>query len=126
MVYRVTRRKGPLGDKRTGTVRRRPRARADESLLDEVFFALSLPARRHMLSRLGELGDQSVALLAQPVPQSAAQITKHLAILERAGLVSRRIEGREHRLRLEANGMRPALDWVTQHRELWTRSLDQL
>jgi len=79
-----------------------------------------------MLSRLGELGDQSVALLAQPVPQSAAQITKHLAILERAGLVSRRIEGREHRLRLEPNGMLPALDWVTQHRELWTRSLDQL
>jgi DNA-binding transcriptional ArsR family regulator len=101
-------------------------ARAAESRLDEVFFALSHPARRLLLTRLGDLGDQCVAPLSQPLRQSAAQITKHLAILERAGLISRRIEGREHRLHLEPDAMRPALDWVTRHRELWGRSLDQL
>jgi DNA-binding transcriptional ArsR family regulator len=79
-----------------------------------------------MLARLGERGDQSVAPLAEPMRQSPAQVTKHLAILERAGLISRRIEGREHKLHLEPAGMRPALDWVTRHRELWSLSLDRL
>jgi len=79
-----------------------------------------------MLARLGKQGDQSVAPLAEPLRQSPAQVTKHLAILERAGLISRRIEGREHKLHFEPAGMRPALDWVTRHRELWERSLDRL
>jgi DNA-binding transcriptional ArsR family regulator len=107
------------------SARRRP-PREIEAQLDEVFFALSHPARRRMLARLGQRGDQSVAPLAEPLQQSPAQVTKHLAILERAGLISRRIEGREHKLHFEPAGMRPALDWVTRHRELWSRSLDRL
>ena len=79
-----------------------------------------------MIARLGEGGDQSVAPLAEPLRQSPAQVTKHLAILERAGLISRRIEGREHKLHLEPAGMRPALDWVSRHREVWSLSLDRL
>jgi DNA-binding transcriptional ArsR family regulator len=115
-------------------MRQRPNSRAPnsrssvtrESKLDEVFFALSHPSRRRMLARLGELGDQSVAPLARPLSESPAQITKHLAILERAGLISRRIEGREHRVHLEPGGMRPALDWVGRHREFWGASVDRL
>jgi hypothetical protein len=49
-----------------------------------------------------------------------------LAILERAGLITRRIEGREHRVHLEPRGMRPALDWVARHREFWSASMDRL
>lgn len=97
-----------------------------ESRLDEVFFALSHASRRRLLARLGELGDQSVAPLARPLRESPAQITKHLAILERAGLITRRIEGREHRVHLEPRGMRPALDWVGLHREFWGASADRL
>lgn len=97
-----------------------------QSQLDEVFFALSHASRRRLLERLGELGDQSVAPLAKPLPESPAQITKHLAILERAGLITRRIEGREHRVRFDPRGIRPALDWVARHRELWSASIDRL
>ena len=122
MVYRI-RRDRPA--KSAASTRRHPTSEG-QAQLDEVFFALSHPARRQMLARLGERGDQSVAPLAEPLRQSPAQVTKHLAILERAGLISRRIEGREHKLHLEPAGMRPALDWVTRHRELWSLSLDRL
>jgi DNA-binding transcriptional ArsR family regulator len=99
---------------------------ARESNLDEVFFALSHVARRQLLARLGKLGDQSVAPLAAPLSDSPAQITKHLAILERAGLVSRQIDGRQHRLHLERNGIRPAIDWIRRHRKFWTDNVDRL
>jgi DNA-binding transcriptional ArsR family regulator len=94
--------------------------------LDEVFFALSHPARRQLLTRLGTLGDQAVGPLASPLPESPAQITKHLAILERAGLISRRVSGRQHRLHLEPSGIRPAADWLERHREFWSAGVDRL
>lgn len=108
--------------------RRTPGAAAASAAeaLDEVFFALSHPARRLLLERLGDGGELSVAALAAPLSESPAQITKHLAILERASLISRRIEGREHRLSLAAGGMRPAAEWMEQHRRLWSHSLDRL
>jgi DNA-binding transcriptional ArsR family regulator len=87
---------------------------------------LSHASRRRLLARLGELGDQSVAPLARPLSESPAQITKHLPILERAGLITRRIKGREHRVHLEPRGMRPALDWVGRNREFRSASVDQL
>ena len=122
MVYGISRSRPAQSAAST----RRDAASEGEAQLDEVFFALSHPARRRMLTRLGERGDQSVAPLAEPLRQSPAQVTKHLAILERAGLISRRIEGREHKLHLEPAGMRPALDWVSRHREVWSLSLDRL
>lgn len=109
---------------------KRPRNRAAaasrEARLDEVFFALSHPARRQLLARLGKLGDQAVGPLAAPLPESPAQITKHLAILERAGLISRRVAGRQHELHLEPSGIRPAADWLQRHREFWSTSVDRL
>jgi DNA-binding transcriptional ArsR family regulator len=97
-----------------------------EAQLDEVFFALSHSARRRLVARLGESGDQSVASLAAPFSESPAQITKHLAILERAGLIARRIVGRQHRLHLEPDGIQPATDWIARHREFWSAGLDGL
>jgi DNA-binding transcriptional ArsR family regulator len=99
---------------------------AQEAQLDEVFFALSHSARRRLLARLGERGDQAVASLAAPFSESPAQITKHLAILERAGLITRRIAGRQHQLHLEPNGIQPATDWIARHREFWSAGLDGL
>lgn len=97
-----------------------------EARLDEVFFALSHSARRRMLARLGERGDQAVAALAAPFTESPAQITKHLAILERAGLITRRIAGRQHHLHLEPDGIRLATDWISRHREFWSAGIDRL
>lgn len=102
-----------------------PAARPAEQL-DEVFFALSHGARRRLLERLGAGGEPTVAQVAAPLAESPAQITKHLAILERAGLILRQIEGREHRLALAPGGMQEALGWVQQHFKLWTHSLDRL
>jgi DNA-binding transcriptional ArsR family regulator len=106
-------------------MRRDHAAQASETL-DEVFFALSHSARRLLLERLAQGGEPTVADLAAPLAESPAQITKHLAILERAGLISRRIEGRAHRLALAPGAMRPATDWLEQHRRLWSHSLDRL
>lgn len=119
MVYHKKRRRS--SDRRDDD-----RAAAREVHLDEVFFALSHTARRRLLARLGELGDQSVAPLAAPFAESPAQITKHLAILERAGLVSRRIDGRLHHLHLERNGIQPALAWIRRHRRFWSDNIDRL
>jgi DNA-binding transcriptional ArsR family regulator len=121
MVYIKTRasRQAARRQKKTGTAAR-------EAQLDEVFFALSHPARRRLLARLGDLGDQAVGPLAAPLPESPAQITKHLAILERAGLITREIAGRRHRLRLQPGGIRPALAWIERHRRFWNASIDRL
>jgi DNA-binding transcriptional ArsR family regulator len=120
MVYIRERRSGRAKRRRDGA----PASR--EAQLDEVFFALSHAARRRLLARLGELGDQAVAPLAAPFSESPAQITKHLAILERAGLITRRIAGRQHQLHLEPDGIRPATDWIARHREFWSAGLDGL
>jgi DNA-binding transcriptional ArsR family regulator len=110
--------------------KRRSRGRAPaatrETQLDEVFFALSHSARRRLLARLGEGGDQAVGTVAAPFTESPAQITKHLAILERAGLITRRVAGRHHQLHLEPEGIRLATDWISRHREFWSAGIDRL
>jgi DNA-binding transcriptional ArsR family regulator len=116
----------PRHTERAGRIRKGASAAAREAQLDEVFFALSHSARRRLLARLGELGDQAVAPLAAPFSESPAQITKHLAILERAGLITRRIAGRQHQLHLEPDGIRLATDWIARHREFWSAGLDGL
>jgi DNA-binding transcriptional ArsR family regulator len=124
MVYLSDRRrKRPRAE---GRAARKRTSETRESRLDEVFFALSHASRRRLLARLGEFGAQPVAPLARPLRESPAQITKHLAILERAGLITRRIEGREHRVRLDPRGIRPALDWVARHRQFWSVRVDRL
>jgi len=93
--------------------------------LDLAFSALSHPIRRGIIARLAS-GEATVAELAKPYKVSAPAITKHLHILEDAGLVSRRKEGREHHCRLEAARMEPAERWIEFQRRFWNDSLDAL
>ncbi len=93
--------------------------------LDLSFGALAHPIRRGILARLAS-GEATVADLAKPYKVSAPAITKHLRVLERAGLLSRTKKGREHRCRLEAERMREAAEWLEAQRALWNERLDRL
>jgi DNA-binding transcriptional ArsR family regulator len=93
--------------------------------LDRAFAALAHPIRRGILARLSA-GEASIAELARPFQVSAPAITKHMRILETAGLLTRRKEGREHRCRLDATRLKQAEDWIEQHRMLWNERLDAL
>ena len=93
--------------------------------LDLAFGALAHPIRRGILARLSQ-GEASIAELARPFKVSAPAISKHMRILEAAGLLSRKKEGREHRCRLEQKRMKEAQDWIEQHRTFWNERLDSL
>jgi DNA-binding transcriptional ArsR family regulator len=88
--------------------------------LDAVFHALSSEPRRAMLNALATR-EQTVGDLAQPFDISLAAVSKHLKVLEGAGLVSRIVEGRRHMLRLETRALGEASDWLELHRSLWER-----
>jgi DNA-binding transcriptional ArsR family regulator len=91
--------------------------------LDRSFLALSHPARRTIVARLAE-GPATVGQASKGVDLSKPAISKHLRVLEAAGLIRRVIEGREHRLRLEGRSMTEAERWIERHRELWERKFD--
>jgi DNA-binding transcriptional ArsR family regulator len=93
--------------------------------LDEVFGALADPTRRAIVARLTE-GPCSVSELGAPFAMSAPAISKHLAVLERAGLIQRWKTGRVHYCRLIPASLDRAGVWIEQHREFWKRRLDAL
>jgi len=93
--------------------------------LDLAFGALAHPIRRGILARLAT-GEASVAELAKPYRVSAPAITKHMRVLEEAGLLSRRKEGRQHRCKLEARRMKEMGEWIERQRALWNDRLDRL
>ena len=93
--------------------------------LDRIFAALADPTRRAILSRLAE-GEASVAELARPHRMSQPAISKHLKILERAGLIARGVDQQRRPRRLKAEQMVPAVDWLTGFRKFWGGSFDQL
>jgi DNA-binding transcriptional ArsR family regulator len=93
--------------------------------LDDTFAALSDPTRRAILARLAR-GEASVTQLARPFRVSLPAVSKHLRVLERAGLISRERDGRIHRCRLEADRMREAAAWITRYRKFWERQFDAL
>lgn len=93
--------------------------------LDLVFSALSDPTRRAILDRLA-LGEASVTELAAPFEMSLPAISKHLRILEHAGLISREREGRTHHMHLSAGAMKDAAEWLGQYRRFWDDQLDNL
>jgi DNA-binding transcriptional ArsR family regulator len=93
--------------------------------LDATFSALADPTRRAILSRLAG-GDRSVGELAAPFRISAPAISRHLRVLESAGLLSRTKHGRVHRCRLEAEAMREATEWMARYRAFWEGELDAL
>ena len=97
----------------------------DSSQLDATFQALSDPTRRAILARLSG-GEATVGELAAPFHISRPAISKHLRVLERAGLVDRTREGRTSRCALDARPMREAADWVATYREFWEAQLAAL
>ena len=93
--------------------------------LSTVFSALADPTRRAILERLGR-GEATVLELAAPFSMSLPAVSKHLKVLERAGLISRGRAAQWRPCRLEAKAMRGAADWLDEYRQLWEGSFDRL
>ena len=93
--------------------------------LDAAYAALADPTRRAVLERLRE-GDLRVTELAAPFDVSLNAVSKHLKVLERAGLVTRRVQGREHWISLDPRPLAQAAVWVEMYRVFWERRLDDL
>jgi DNA-binding transcriptional ArsR family regulator len=93
--------------------------------LNRTFAALADPTRRRILAHLAR-GDQRVTHLARPHAMSLPAVSKHLRVLERAGLLRRRCYGRVHEMQLEARPLRQAAAWVEEYRKFWEGSLDRL
>ena len=93
--------------------------------LDRTFSALADPTRRRILSQLAR-GDRCVTDLARSYSMSLPAVSKHLRVLEKAGLLRRRRYGRVHQLNLEAKPMKQAAQWVEEYRKFWEGSLDRL
>ena len=94
-------------------------------MLDQVYGALADPTRRAILGILAE-GDFNVGSLAEQFPISLNGVSKHVKVLERAGLVERTVQGREHRLRLNAEPLHEAAMWLEHYRAFWDSRLGAL
>src|SRR6266550_651125 len=93
--------------------------------LDRTFAALADPTRRRILAHLTH-GDRRVTDLARPHDMSLPAVSKHLRVLEKAGLLRRRRYGRVHEMRLDAKPLKQAAQWVEEYRKFWEGSLDRL
>ena len=93
--------------------------------LDQIFFALSDSTRRGILARLAE-GTTTIGELAKPYNISSPAISRHMRILEQAGLVDRKKSGRQHHCSLSPEGLRSAEDWINYYRKFWETRLDAL
>ena len=96
-----------------------------EDQLDRAFMALADPTRRGILARLAQ-GEAGVMELGEPFAMSQPAITKHLKVLERAGLISRHREAQRRLSRLEPRRMREVSDWLGTYREYWEESFERL
>lgn len=94
--------------------------------LDRTFAALAHPTRRAILTRLSRNGSASVSELAEPFDVSLMAISKHLKVMDEAGLIRREKDGRVHWCSLDPRGMEAARDWIEKHRRFWNRQLDAL
>ena len=96
-----------------------------EEELNRTFAALADPTRRSILRRLSS-GSTTVSELAGPFSMSLPAVSKHLSVLENAGLVQRDKQGREYHCRLLAGNLREALDWIAFYRGFWEGQLDSM
>ena len=93
--------------------------------LDATFAALADPTRRAILARLAQ-GEASVTELAEPFAMTQPAVSKHLKVLERAGLVSRRRDAQRRPCRLEARPLRDATRWLEDYRRFWAQTYQRL
>ncbi|MGO4437586.1 ArsR/SmtB family transcription factor [Rhizobium sp. RAF56] len=96
-----------------------------EQQLDAVFHALSDPTRRRIMARLAD-GEATVSELAEPFSMSLPAVSKHLVVLERAGLMRRRIDGRTHFCSLQPETLRDASAWIAFYQQFWKERLGRL
>lgn len=97
----------------------------DNTALDNVFHALADGTRRQMLASLSG-GERRIGELAAPFSMSLAAASKHVKVLERAGLVKREVRGRTHVCRLEPAALAQADAWLAHYRQFWSTHLDRL
>ncbi len=97
--------------------------RSELSQLDLVFGALSDPTRRGMLERLAD-GETKVGTLAEPFQISQPAVSKHLAVLERAGLIRRTKKGREHHIKVNPRPIEEAQSWIGHYARHWKKQFD--
>jgi len=98
---------------------------ATPSNLDAIFSALADPTRRAILTRLVD-GEASVNEIAAPFEISQPAVSRHLKVLERAGLIERDIDQQRRPARLKAKPMAAAVDWLSEFKVFWETSFDQL
>jgi DNA-binding transcriptional ArsR family regulator len=92
--------------------------------LDRTFFAISDPTRRAIIGNLAAKGTCSVLELAEPFKMSLPAISKHLKLLESANLITREVKGRVHYLKLRAEPMSEANEWLESYSKFWIQQLD--
>jgi DNA-binding transcriptional ArsR family regulator len=103
----------------------KPAAGLNAERLDATFFALADPTRRAILARLAK-GEAAVNELVAPFEMSQPAISKHLKVLERAGLVSVGYDGQRRPRRLEPEPLEAATEWIERHREVWEANYQRL
>jgi DNA-binding transcriptional ArsR family regulator len=97
----------------------------DTTVLDRTYRALGDATRRRLLVTLGA-GEARITDLAAPLPMSFAAVARHVAVLERAGLIERRVRGREHWLSIRAGALTDAERWIGQQTAFWGLRADAL
>ncbi len=98
---------------------------SQSDVLSAAFQAMADPTRRAILARLAT-GEATAGELAAPFEMSLPAVSKHLKVLENAGLLIREREGRVHRCRLDPAPMKQAVDWIEMHRRFWEARFDSL
>ena len=96
-----------------------------EQALDQTYAALADPTRRAILTRLLQQ-EARVTELAEPFAISLNAVSKHLQVLERAGLIRREVRGREHYLSADPEQLQQAAEWLNTYRQFWAQRLDRL
>lgn len=97
-----------------------------EAALDQTFHALADRTRRSMIRALASGEPRSAGELGRQFRSAQPTISRHLKVLEAAGLIERRVEGRIHQFRLRQKPLREAGDWIGRHQAFWTGAVDQL
>ncbi|GAS87374.1 regulatory protein ArsR [Mycolicibacterium brisbanense] len=97
----------------------------EDQVLDRAYAALADPTRRRLLEALRH-GDARITDLAAPLPMTFAGVSRHVGVLESAGLVRREVRGREHWLSLQPDGLALAQRWINEQTEFWAVRTDAL
>lgn len=97
----------------------------EDQVLDRAYSALADSTRRRLLEALRE-GDARISDLAAPLPMTFAGVSRHIGVLEAAGLVQREVRGREHWVSLKQDGLTMAQQWMTEQTDFWSTRADAL